>query len=56
MEKSNGNNEHQLNNETERIMANPYLIRKLARGRKDMKNDKGVKLDLAKFFSLRHTS
>jgi hypothetical protein len=30
--------------ETERIKANPYLVKKLNQGRKDMKNAKGIKI------------
>jgi len=32
--------------ETERIMSNPYLVEKINQGREDMKNEKGTKIPL----------
>jgi len=37
----------QFKDETERIMANPYLVEKLTQSRKDMEEGKGVKIPLA---------
>jgi hypothetical protein len=36
------NNKKLFTDETERIRANPYLVKKLTQGRKDMKNGKGI--------------
>jgi hypothetical protein len=35
-----------LVDETERINANPYLVKKLKQGRKDLQNGKGTKIAL----------
>lgn len=36
----------QFQDETDRIMANPYLAEKLIQGRKDMEDGKGIKIPL----------
>lgn len=36
----------QFQDETERIMANSYLVEKLEQGRKDMEEGKGIKIPL----------
>ena len=36
----------QFKDETERIMANPYLVEKLTQSRKDMDEGKGIKIPL----------
>lgn len=36
----------EFQDETARIMANPYLVEKLTQSRQDMANGKGVKIDI----------
>ena len=38
--------DNQFKDETESIMANPYLAEKITQGRKDMEKGKGTKIDL----------
>jgi len=41
------NRNDKFQDETERIKANPYLVKKLTKSRKDMLKGKGVKIAIA---------
>lgn len=43
MKKGKGNNS-QYPDETERLKANPYLVKKIKQSRKDMNEGKGIKM------------
>ncbi len=44
-------NKTPFKDETERIKANPYLVKKLNQGRKDAKNGKGIKIPLKELWN-----